>query len=81
VNIAEMIIQPIFARTTEQGSRTLVHAASQGAETHGQYLSNCRVAPVAPLVTSSAGYMAQERVWAELSRKLEGIRSGITSGL
>lgn len=38
------IMKLLLARTTEHGSRTLVHAAQGGAETHGQYLSNCRVA-------------------------------------
>ena len=33
----------LFARTAEAGSRTLVFAAQGGQETHGQYVSNCRV--------------------------------------
>lgn len=81
VNAAQAIIQPVFARTTEQGSRTLVHAASAGAESHGQYMSNCEVAAVASLVTSAVGYQTQNRVWAELVEKLEGIKPGITSNL
>lgn len=32
------------ARTTETGSRTLVHAAEGDPETHGKYLSDCKVA-------------------------------------
>ena len=43
------IIFPIWramvARSGEEGSRTLVHAAYGGKETHGQYLSDCAVAP------------------------------------
>ena len=81
MKIAQSIIQPVFARTTEQGSRTLVHAASQGPESHGQYMSNCQVAPVAPLVTSAVGYETQNRVWIELSKKLENIKPGVTSNL
>ncbi|KAL1644595.1 hypothetical protein SLS61_008645 [Didymella pomorum] len=81
MKVVQTIMDPIFARTTEQGSRTPVHAASAGAESHGQYMSNCQVAPVAPLVTSAVGYQTQNRVWAELSQKLEGIRPGITSNL
>lgn len=81
MKVVQTIMDPIFARTTEQGSRTLVHAASAGAESHGQYMSNCQVAPVAPLVISAVGYQTQNRVWAELSQKLEGIRPGITSNL
>ena len=35
------IMKALLARPTEHGSRTLVHAAEAGPETHGQYLSNC----------------------------------------
>lgn len=35
----------ICARTTEVGSRTLVHAAEEGGEdTHGKYLHDCQIA-------------------------------------
>ncbi|KAI1132430.1 putative short-chain dehydrogenase/reductase family protein [Nemania abortiva] len=33
----------VVGRTAEQGSRTLVHAAQGGRETHGQYLDDCKV--------------------------------------
>lgn len=79
--IASVILEAIFARTTEQGSRTLVHAASQGPETHGQYMSNCQIALPAPLVLSQVGYVTQNRVWVELTKKLEAITPGITSNL
>lgn len=32
-----------FARTAEMGSRTLLHAAVAGKETHGKYLSECEI--------------------------------------
>lgn len=32
-----------IARNCEVGSRTLVHAAEGGDETHGAYLSDCKV--------------------------------------
>ena len=38
-------MRALLARTTEVGSRTLVHAAAGGKETHGQYLSDCKVTP------------------------------------
>jgi len=37
------LLKTLLARTTEQGSRTLVHAALQGPETHGLYISDCYV--------------------------------------
>ena len=33
----------LLARTTEEGSRVLVHGLAAGAESNGQYLTNCRV--------------------------------------
>ena len=38
------IMKFFLARSTEVGSRNLVHAASAGAETNGMYLSSCRIA-------------------------------------
>lgn len=42
------ILKMLLARTTEAGSRTLVAAADAGTESHGQYLSSCRVAQSVP---------------------------------
>ena len=38
------IIKFFLARSTEHGSRSMVNAAASGKETHGAYLSDCRVA-------------------------------------
>lgn len=73
------LIKLLLARSTEVGSRTLVHAGTQGAESHGQYLSDCEIAEPAPLVTSQEGKKAQDRVWAELLEKLEAIKPGVAS--
>ncbi len=71
----------LLARTTEAGSRTLVHAAGAGAETHGQYLSDCEIMMPSPFVLSQEGRVTQKRVWEELSQKLEKIRPGIMANL
>jgi NAD(P)-dependent dehydrogenase (short-subunit alcohol dehydrogenase family) len=73
------LIKLLLARSTEVGSRTLVHAGIQGAESHGQYLSDCEIAEPAPMVTSQEGKEAQDRVWAELLMKLEAIKPGVMS--
>jgi retinol dehydrogenase-12 len=65
------------ARTTEVGSRTLVHATVAGPESHGQFLSDCTVKEPAPFVTTAEGKAFQERWWKELSAKLESIHPGI----
>lgn len=37
------IMKLSLARTAEEGSRTLVHAASLGLEGHGKYLNDCQI--------------------------------------
>lgn len=71
----------LFARSTEYGSRTLVHAASQGSGSHGQYLSHCDIAQPGPLVMSENGEELQERVWNEVADKLEKIKPGILENI
>lgn len=68
-----------FARSTEKGSRTLIHAGSCGSETHGKYLSDCEVAVPAAIVSGPGGGKLQERLWDELTQKLEKIQPGVTA--
>lgn len=72
------LLKPLLSRITEEGSRTLVHAGFQGAETHLKYLSNCRVIPTDGLAARKESKKLQERIWKELSRNLEGIEFGVT---
>lgn len=37
------IARLLLARTAEQGSRNLLHAAAAGKESHGEYMSECEV--------------------------------------
>ncbi|PSN61545.1 short chain dehydrogenase [Corynespora cassiicola Philippines] len=76
-----VIQQTLFARSTECGSRTLVHAASQGPETHGQFMADCQVSNPSPYVLSKEGYTMQNRVWEELGAELELIQPGIMKNL
>jgi NAD(P)-dependent dehydrogenase (short-subunit alcohol dehydrogenase family) len=75
------IMKFFLARSTELGSRNLVHAASLGPESHGQYVGDCVVAQPSQYVLSQEGWKDQQRVWNELARKLEGIKKGVTSNL
>lgn len=69
------------ARTTEVGSRTLVHAAGAGRETYGQYLSNCEVALVGNFIRTKEGKEVQEMVWSEILGRLEEIEPGVSKNL
>ncbi|KAF2805813.1 putative short-chain dehydrogenase [Mytilinidion resinicola] len=75
------IMKSLLGRTTEAGSRTLVHAASQGPETHGKYLGDCKIKPPGGIVLKPEGKIAQERVWTELVGRLEAIVPGVTKSL
>jgi len=41
--IGMMVAQALLARTAEEASKHLVHAASVGMESHGLYFVNCDV--------------------------------------
>lgn len=70
----------LIARTTEVGSRTLVHAGMSGAESHGKYLSDSEITEPSAYVRSEEGRRDGERVWRELLGRLEGIQGGVTKG-
>lgn len=36
-------MKKVMARTAEVGSRTLLHGVAAGEESHGKYLSECRI--------------------------------------
>ena len=78
-NLAIRFIVKILARPTEVGARTLVHGASVGSESHGQYVPDCKITPTAGLTKGKEGAELQERVWVELKQKLEAIRLGVTT--
>jgi retinol dehydrogenase-12 len=76
------LMKKLLARTTEVGSRTLVHnGVAAGEETHGKFLSTCSVIECAALVEGPEGRGLETRVWDELSQKLEAIQPGVTKNL
>jgi NAD(P)-dependent dehydrogenase (short-subunit alcohol dehydrogenase family) len=72
------LFQLIVARSTEVGSRTLVHAGASGVETHGKYLSDCMIEEPSALVTDAAGKESQERIAAEVVKAIEAIQPGVS---
>lgn len=69
------------ARSTEVGSRTLVHAGASGMETHGKYLNDCMIEEPSPLVTDAAGKEGQERIVTEILKEIEVIQLGASKSL
>ncbi|KAH7324494.1 hypothetical protein B0I35DRAFT_162977 [Stachybotrys elegans] len=66
----------LFARSTEEGSRALVHGLLAGPESSGQYLTNCHVQRPSKEVTGTWGQKVQKRFFAELVEKLDAISPG-----
>ncbi|KAJ5691801.1 Short-chain dehydrogenase/reductase SDR [Penicillium macrosclerotiorum] len=75
------LAQCLLARSTEHGSRALVHGILSGKESNGQYLDNCRVKSPSPLVTTAKGSQVQEAFFHELFEKLEHQSQGISQVL
>ncbi|KIH93589.1 short chain dehydrogenase/reductase family oxidoreductase [Sporothrix brasiliensis 5110] len=69
----------LLARTAEEGSRTLLHAALAGPDSHGAYCSECRVKndDVPAWITNSSGKITQERVWEDLLKRLDSMGHGV----
>lgn len=82
-NLVLEILKFFLARSTEVGSRTLIHAASCGLESHGKYCQDAKIADekVSAYVKSEEGQQAQKKVWSELKEKLETIQPGVTDVL
>ncbi|KAF2744012.1 NAD(P)-binding protein [Sporormia fimetaria CBS 119925] len=67
----------LFGRTAEMGSRTLLHAMTADATTHGRFLQNCEDHDQVPSwMTSAEGQSVQKRVWTDIVTRLENIQTG-----
>ncbi|KAL7929021.1 hypothetical protein V8C35DRAFT_206343 [Trichoderma chlorosporum] len=75
------IAEKILARSTEEGSRTLVHGVLTDEVSHGHYLTNCKIQVPARHVTNQWGQQVQKIFFAELISKLDTISPGVTSSL
>ncbi|KAL7922891.1 hypothetical protein ACQKWADRAFT_72124 [Trichoderma austrokoningii] len=73
--------EKMMARSTEEGSRALVHGLLTDESSHGQYLTNCHVQAPAKHVTNQWGRRVQKKFFEELLAKLEAITPGVTSAL
>lgn len=68
----------VLGRSAEAGSRTIVHAAAAGPETHGKWLDTCEIREPSAFVRSEEGRSMQRRVYGELLELLERIEPGVT---
>ena len=72
--LGQRLLLRLMGRTSEEGSRTLVHASSVSEVAHGKYLSECQVKSESQFVRSEFGHQVQERFANELQRTLDQIR-------
>ncbi|UKZ84392.1 uncharacterized protein TrAFT101_000303 [Trichoderma asperellum] len=75
------MVEKIMARSTEEGSRTLVHGLLTDETSNGHYLSNCHVQVPAKHVTNQWAQKVQKKFFGELLGKLEAIAPEVTSNL
>ncbi|KAH8901080.1 putative short-chain dehydrogenase [Thozetella sp. PMI_491] len=67
------IMKLLLARTTEQGSRTLLNAAFSGPDSHGCYMSSCKPRDdmIPEWLMGKTGAEKQQRVWGDLLAELQ----------
>ncbi|KAL5416797.1 hypothetical protein PMIN04_008021 [Paraphaeosphaeria minitans] len=77
----QSILMKLIARTTEVGSRALVHGVDPhlGPEAHGRFLMDCKVVEDWDTMTSKRGQELRKRWISELFPRLESISPGVTS--
>ena len=75
--IVVSILILLLGRSSEQGSRTLVHGASAGLQSHGQYLSDAQNQEVEKWIYGDVGKKAQKKVFEQTMKILESRKPGI----
>lgn len=72
------LMTTFLGREPEVGSRTLMSAAFAGEETHGKWMTDCRLYEWPTVMVGDAGEKLTGRVWDEITEILEGIQPGVT---
>ncbi|KAK5993201.1 Short chain dehydrogenase atnD [Cladobotryum mycophilum] len=75
------VFSVLFGRTPEMGSRTLMTAAFAGEETHGNWMTNCRLHTWPYSMRGAKGEDTTNRFWDELLDVMEDIEPGVTDNI
>ncbi|KAK9384517.1 hypothetical protein V1515DRAFT_541833 [Lipomyces mesembrius] len=60
------IVKKLRARTPEEGARILIYAAAvAGPDTHGAFIVNNKIVPIAPMTQTESGKEMQKKLWDE----------------
>ncbi|PYH78604.1 NAD(P)-binding protein [Aspergillus uvarum CBS 121591] len=73
----------LYGRTAEDGSRTLLHGAVAGSESHGCLLHSCEMGEndVPNWVTDDEGKAMQKRMWDAVAEVLESVEPGCVDAM
>ncbi|PYI16255.1 NAD(P)-binding protein [Aspergillus violaceofuscus CBS 115571] len=73
----------LYGRTAEDGSRTLLHGAVAGRESHGCLLHSCEIgeSDVPNWVTDEEGKAMQKRMWDAVAEVLESVEPGCVEAM
>ncbi|KAK6210530.1 hypothetical protein LQW54_006138 [Pestalotiopsis sp. IQ-011] len=76
--MATGVLNFIIARTPEMAGRSVLHAMTAGQESHGKYLSDCKIKhnEVPDWISGPDGQKMQEKVWGEVVEELEKVAPG-----
>ncbi|CAJ2502794.1 Uu.00g101880.m01.CDS01 [Anthostomella pinea] len=71
----------VVGRTAEMGSRSVLHAAVAGEQSHGKLLSDCKIKDyyIPTWVTDAKGTAMQKQLWDNVAKRLETIEPGCVS--
>ncbi|KAK8009135.1 NAD(P)-binding Rossmann-fold containing protein [Apiospora marii] len=71
LGLAAVLFMRLMGRTAAVGARSLVSAAvGQDARSHGQYIEDCVIRPMAPFVYSDDAKVVSQRLWKETMDEL-----------
>ncbi|KAK8247388.1 hypothetical protein HDK90DRAFT_507055 [Phyllosticta capitalensis] len=74
VRIVRGLFFALFARSTEQGARSLVSGVTLGKEANGQFWQHDKFQEVSPYLLGEKGDAFKQRVWAEI---LDSLRKDV----
>ncbi|KAK9489780.1 hypothetical protein V1508DRAFT_435488 [Lipomyces doorenjongii] len=65
------IVKKLRARTPEEGARILIYAAAvAGPDTHGAFIVDNKILPIAPMTQTDSGKEMQQKLWDETLEEL-----------
>ncbi|KAL4903099.1 hypothetical protein BDW74DRAFT_179970 [Aspergillus multicolor] len=67
------VVKSAGTRTVDEAAKTLLHAATQGVESHGAWLENMAIGESGGIVSDPDQVTVREKVWAEIVAVLKGI--------